>query len=68
MGYLKINTSGTSVLTWGFQRYTLLLVVMHSHDITSKSLKTENLQKDADIDDFGDSLWKFTIGFCLEMC
>ena len=36
---------GTSVLTWGFQWYIVLVAVVHSHDVTVKSLKTENWQK-----------------------
>ena len=40
-----MNILGTSVLTWGFQWYIVLVAAVHSHDVTVKSLKTENWQK-----------------------
>ena len=40
-----MNILGTSVLTWGFQWYIVLVAVVHSHDVTVKSFKTEILQK-----------------------
>ena len=41
----EMNILGTSVRTWGFQWYIVLVVVVHSHDVTVKSKKTENWQK-----------------------
>ena len=40
-----MNILGTSVLTWGFQWYIVLVAMVHSHDVIVKSLKTENWQK-----------------------
>ena len=40
-----MNILGTSVLTWVFQQYIVLVAAVHSHDVTVKSLKTENWQK-----------------------
>ena len=40
-----MNILGTSVLTWGFQWYIVSVAVLHSYDVTVKSLKTENWQK-----------------------
>ena len=35
-----MDISGTSVLTWGFQWYIVLVAAMYSHGVTVKSLKT----------------------------
>ena len=40
-----MNILGTSVLTLRFQSYIVLVAAVHSHDVTVKSLKTENWQK-----------------------
>ena len=40
MVYLKMNISGTSVLTRVFQWYIGLVAAMYTHDVTVKSLKT----------------------------
>ena len=40
-----MNILGTSVLTWEFQWYIVLVAVVHSYELTVTSLKTENWQK-----------------------
>ena len=40
MGYLRMNITGTSVLTLACQWYIGLVTALYSTDITVKSLKT----------------------------
>ena len=37
-----MNILGTSVRTWEFQWYIVLVAVVHIHDVTVKSLKIKN--------------------------